>query len=311
MPRNSLVGFELPGGYSVIRALAAGPKATVYLAEQHALGREVVLKILHQHLADDPEANRRFMALARAAGRLRHPHSVRVYDFGEHRGRLFMVMERCEGQPLTEILDEQPLMEPRRVLTLSTQILGALGEAHEWNLVHRALRPSNVLVARPRGGMVFSKVIDFGLARVFTSSRRSGALAAGNMDYVSPELERGEDVDSRSDLYSFGVLLFRMVTGRMPFPARGAVGVQGMRAPIPDAARVAPSRVTQDMREILRIALREDPGARFQSAEGFAMALSAAGQEWLAALDASSSCGHCGAPMRAAARFCGQCGARS
>jgi serine/threonine-protein kinase len=219
-----MVGRLLDGRYRIEDRVARGGMATVYTATDTRLDRVVALKIMHDGLGSDEEFADRFVHEARAAARLNHPHVVAVFDQGEDDGTVYLVMEYVPGHTLRDVIRAEAPLPPRRALGLLDQILTALAAAHDAGLVHRDVKPENVLIT-PTGQV---KVADFGLARA-VSSASTGASSAGvligTVSYVAPELVLHQGTDARTDVYACGVLLYEMLTGRKPHEAEAAIQV--------------------------------------------------------------------------------------
>jgi serine/threonine-protein kinase len=299
----------------------------VYCAEQVALGRTVAVKVVHPALADEELTSARFLNEARAASRLSHPNSVAIFDFGRtDDGRPYIVMEYLRGRDLGRVAaDEGPLPMPR-VVDVLRQTLGALEEAHALGIVHRDLKPDNVVLEPLRSGLDFVKVVDFGLAKILqedAQARGPGALTrpglvCGTPEYMSPEQSRGDPLDGRSDLYSVGVVLFELLTGRVPFVADTATKtlLLHLTEPAPDPRDVAPERaIPAPFAALAARALAKGCDDRFQSAREFADALEGAllESEGRPSFDAAPSttvrCKTCGASCPMGQKFCGECGA--
>jgi eukaryotic-like serine/threonine-protein kinase len=220
---DPLVGRVLEGRYAVQSRIARGGMATVYLAVDQRLDREVALKVMHAELAQDEDFLRRFIREARSAARLSHPGVVAVYDQGQDDGSWFLVMEYVPGRTLRDLLNERGRLTPREALTLLDPVLDALAAAH-WNgIIHRDIKPENVLLADD--GRV--KVADFGLARAISTNTTSqdSKVLLGTVAYLAPEqVERGV-ADARSDVYAVGILLFEMLTGSKPFEGETPIQV--------------------------------------------------------------------------------------
>ena len=212
LPDDSLSDGDAIGPYVLVRRLGAGGMGVVYQAKDERLGRDVALKFLGPFLAADPVARERFLAEARIAATLDHPNVCTILDVGEAGGRPFIAMPFYEGPSLAELLERGPL--PRhRVTDIGIQIGRALAAAHERGIVHRDVKPSNVIVT----GDGTVKVVDFGVAKISTVNLTRTGAPLGTPSYMSPEQTRGEAVDHRTDVWSLGVVLYEMATGTRPF----------------------------------------------------------------------------------------------
>ncbi len=269
-----MVGSTL-GHYRVLELLGKGGMGEVYLAEDTRLHRRIAIKVLSRDLAGDPDRRVRLEKEARAVAALNHPHIVTIYSVEEHEGTAFLTLELVEGQTLATMIPPQGLGLPRLV-ALAIPITDAVGAAHHRGITHRDLKPSNVMVSDE--GRI--KVLDFGLARV-TQAARDTRLAsmstvtgttdghiAGTAAYMSPEQAEGRPVDSRSDVFSLGILLYEMATGQRPF--KGATQVSLLSAILKDT----PPPITElrgdlpaDLARIIRRCLDKDPERRYQTAK--------------------------------------------
>jgi serine/threonine-protein kinase len=258
---DPLVGRVLEGRYAVQSRIARGGMATVYLAIDQRLDREVALKVMHADLAQDEEFLRRFIREARSAARLSHPGVVAVYDQGEDAGSWFLVMEHVPGHTLRDLLNERGRLTPREALALLDPVLDALGAAH-WNgIIHRDMKPENVLLADD--GRV--KVADFGLARAVTTAttNQDSKVLLGTVAYLAPEqVERGV-ADARSDVYAVGIMLFEMLTGRKPFAGDTPIQVayQHVHSDVPAPSTFAPG-IAPALDLLVSQATSRDPDAR-------------------------------------------------
>ncbi len=320
---DPLVGRTLPGGYVILDLIGIGGMGRVYRAEQTNLARTVAVKIIHPHLVGEENAAARFITEARAASRLNHPNSVGVIDFGKTQdGQLYLVMEYLRGRDLARVAYEEGPLPFRRIVDVTRQVLAALSEAHHLGIIHRALKPENVILEPMRTGGDFVKVVDFGLAKMRAEAAQpsitSPGIVCGTPEYMSPEQGRGDELDARSDLYAVGVILFQLLTGRLPFEAESPTQVVLMHlsTPPPDPRKIAPERQIPDpLVGIVNRSLAKEPEDRFRDADEFAEALVAAfaqveGPTSLRADRASMvRCQACGALNAPTQKFCGDCGA--
>ncbi len=263
--------------YRILEKLASGGMGDVYRAEDMRLGRQVALKFLPELHVGDPEALHRFFQEARFASALNHPHICVVHEIDEHEGQPFIAMELLEGRTLGKEIAGEPLA-PDRTLNLAVQIADGLGAAHAMGLIHRDIKPANLFVAQGDR----AKILDFGVAKL---KRPAGAeetvpfepelhapltspgMTFGTLSYMSPEQARGEDLDGRSDLFSFGAVLYEMATGQQAFPSRGPVATIEMlvsQQP-PPPATVNPG-VPPELERIIQRALEKERGLRYQTA---------------------------------------------
>ncbi|HSQ62594.1 MAG TPA: protein kinase [Polyangiaceae bacterium] len=316
---DPLIGRTLPGGFVILELIGVGGMGRVYRAEQTNLGRTVAVKIVHPHLAGEENAVARFITEARAASRLNHPNSVAVIDFGKTQdGQLYLVMEYLRGKDLARVAYEEGPLPFRRIVDVLRQTLAALAEAHHLDIIHRDLKPENIILEPVRGGGDFVKVVDFGLAKMQQEKSQpsitSPGIVCGTPEYMSPEQGRGDPLDPRSDLYAVGVILFQLLTGKLPFEAETPTQVVLMhlsKAP-PDPNQVAPERaIPKPIVDIVFKALSKETDGRFENAEQFAIALG----EAMARIEASAReagrnrCPKCGTINATQQKFCGECGA--
>jgi serine/threonine-protein kinase len=221
---DPMTGRVLDGRYEIGSRIARGGMASVYEAHDLRLARDVAVKIMHDDLGDDTDFASRFVREARAAARISHPNVVSVNDQGDDHGRLFIVMEHVRGRTLRDEIREHAPMTPPRALGLLEQVLQALAAAHAHGIVHRDVKPENVLIATT--GEI--KVADFGLARALgadTQHTRTGGVVIGTVSYLAPEVIEHGRADARTDVYAAGVLLFEMLTGRKPHAGESAIQI--------------------------------------------------------------------------------------
>ncbi len=222
---DPLVGGTLAGRYRVVRKLGQGAMGAVYLGEHLRMGREDAIKVLTRSFARDPEALARFTREARNASFISHPNVCAIYDFGETAdGTVFLAMEYVPGEPLGRILERDGPLPLPRTIAIASSVAAALAAAHERGIVHRDLKPDNIMIAAAPDGRDRVKVVDFGIAKAIGGDEpgqdvtRHG-FVVGTPDYMSPEQLTGDPVDGRSDIYSLAVVVYRMLTARLPFEA--------------------------------------------------------------------------------------------
>ncbi|HEX3491355.1 MAG TPA: protein kinase [Streptosporangiaceae bacterium] len=266
------------GPYHIAGTAGAGGMGVVYRAEQRSLARVVALKVIRPDISQSADYRNRFLREARLAAAVDHPHVVSVFDVGEQAGRLYLTMQWVDGQNLRNLLDQQRRLAPDRTALIGTQLAGALQAVHEAGLVHRDVKPSNVLM-RDIGGRDHAYLTDFGIAKmpgVQDDLTRTG-WSVGTPGYLSPEQIRGERPGPYSDLYALGCVLFEALTGRRPFGGENDLVMQWahLNNPRPAVSVVGPD-LGPRYDEFFARALAVNPGERFPSGRAFAEALQAA-----------------------------------
>jgi len=256
--------FVLGNRYRLLSPLGEGGMASVFAATDERLGRRVAVKILADNLVTDPQFVKRFQQEAESAARLSHPNIVSVYDVGEDGSRRYIVMELVNGRNLKDILEERGALSAGRALSIAGQVLDGLEYAHQHGLIHRDIKPQNILLTRDGS----AKLADFGIAKaVDVSSATQTAVVLGSAHYLSPEQARGEPVTPAADVYSMGVVIYEMCTGHLPFQGSNLLAVAASHIHDEPAA---PSTLRDDLSRqfdavVLR-ALAKTPEERYQSA---------------------------------------------
>jgi eukaryotic-like serine/threonine-protein kinase len=250
--------------YVIKRKLGSGGMADVYLAEDQELGRRVALKLLDDRHASDEQFVERFRREAQSAAGLNHPSIVSVFDRGQAEGTYYIAMEYLDGRTLKELLIRNGPTPPAIAIDYARQILGALAFAHRNGIVHRDIKPHNIIV-RPDGRL---KVTDFGIARSGASQMTEAGSIVGTAQYLSPEQARGAPVDPRSDLYSLGIVLYEMLTGKVPFTGDTPVEIAMKHlSQVPEPPSTLRPEVPHDLDAVVMRALAKDPDQRYGSAE--------------------------------------------
>ncbi len=278
-PASSLVGQVIADRYHVIKKLGEGGMGQVYLAEHVKMGRRSAIKVMNPSMVHDPDAVARFNREAANASRITHPNVCAVYDFGETPdGLIYLAMEFVEGEPLTELLVREGALAVPRATAIFKQTADALQAAHDLGIVHRDLKPDNIMVARGRDGSDQVKVVDFGIAKAVGGDEAGQkvtktGLVVGTPEFMSPEQLSGDKVDGRSDLYSLGLVYFRMLTGKLPFQA-DTVQETMIKRLTDDPAKLGPTRpdlaFPSGLQDVLDAALVRTPTERYQTVAKFA-----------------------------------------
>jgi eukaryotic-like serine/threonine-protein kinase len=279
LARDELIGAVIDDRYEVLSVIGEGGMGRVYRIRHRRLGRTFALKALRPELSTDSVLTQRFVQEARAAAVVVHPNVVQINDFGTlSTGQPYFVMELLEGRTLTRILRDEGPIEPQRCVAIARQIAEALGAAHAMSVIHRDLKPDNIMLIRPAGSRMTVKVLDFGLAKVAANSRltRPGVVF-GTPHYMSPEQASGEAYDHRVDVYALGIIIFEMVTGRVPFEADTYMGVLSKHLyAVPPRAREfhGPSGAIPEIEDIISRCLAKKPADRWPSMTELARNLS-------------------------------------
>ena len=284
---DSYVGREVAGQFRIMERIGSGGMGAVYKAEQPEMNRFVAIKILHSRYLSRKDLVSRFRREARAMSHLSHPNTARVFMYGQlEDGACYFVMEHLEGRNLAQIVRRDGPMEVRRAIHLMAQVCGALDEAHRAGIIHRDLKPENIFVTTQGGIADYPKVLDFGLAKVTEKQMRPGSMILtregmvfGTPEFMSPEQARGKTLDPRSDIYSLGVILYELLTGKLPFDAKQPIEfiqLHVTETPIPLSERAASeTEFPAGLEATVMKALQKDPDDRYATAGEFADALQA------------------------------------
>jgi serine/threonine-protein kinase len=282
---DPLVGQTLAGKYRIEKLIKRGGMGAVYEGKHVLMDKTVAIKVLHPALALDDDVVRRFSREAKAASRISHPHAVSVTDFGEsENGVVFLVMEYLNGRTLKEVIKSEGPMKLGRVVEIVRQVSGALDAAHEQGVVHRDLKSDNIMLSQTNGGD-WAKVLDFGIAKIQESGSRDADITAANLvigtpQYMSPEqCSQSGPIDSRSDIYSLGIILFEMLSAELPFTGESptVIMMKQVQDPPPSIRDIRPE-VPATVAQIILKALAKQPADRFQTAGELSDALSKAAQ---------------------------------
>jgi eukaryotic-like serine/threonine-protein kinase len=266
-------GAIVDNRYKVLSRLGAGGMADVFLAEDQQLGRNVALKLLHRRFAQDPDFVERFRREAQAAARLQHPNVVGIYDRGAYDDTFYIAMEYLPGRTLKQLIRQEAPLDPIRAIDITIQILKAARFGHRRGVIHRDLKPHNVIIDESD----HAKVTDFGIARAGASDMTETGSIMGTAQYLSPEQAQGHAVSAGSDLYSIGVVLYEMLTGRVPFDAEAAVTIALKHvAESPSAPTAINPQVPPELEQVVMWSLNKNPSDRPTDADQFIAALEAA-----------------------------------
>ncbi len=267
---DALTGALIDGRYKVLSRLGAGGMADVFLAEDNQLGRKVALKLLHRRFAEDPGFVERFRREAQAAAGLQHPNVVSVYDRGAYDGTYYIAMEYLPGRTLKQLIRQEAPLDPVRAINITLQILKAARFAHRRGVIHRDLKPHNVIIDDGD----HAKVTDFGIARAGASDMTETGSIMGTAQYLSPEQAQGHAVSAGSDLYSIGVILYELVTAQVPFDAEAAVTIAIKHvSEAPPAPRQINPNIPPELEQVILWALNKNPNDRPTDADQLINAL--------------------------------------
>lgn len=257
-------GTYLQGRYEILEKIGSGGMSVVYKAKCHTLNRLVAIKVLKEEFASDENFVSKFKMEAQAAARLSHPNIVNVYDVVDEENLHYIVMELIEGITLKSYIEKKELLDSKEAIGIAIQVAQGIAAAHEQHIIHRDIKPQNMIISKD--GKV--KVADFGIARAVSSQTVNSSAAVGSVHYISPEQARGGYCDERSDIYSFGITLYEMVTGRVPFEGDNtvAVALAHLEDPVVPPGDYNP-QVYPGLEDIILKCTKKKPDRRYGSME--------------------------------------------
>src|SRR5579883_3062206 len=284
-PQDPFIGRDiLNGQFQILQKIGSGGMGAVYKALQPEMNRMVAVKILHPRLANRKDLVSRFRREARALSQLTHPNTVKVFLYGElDDGSLYIIMELLEGKNLNQTVRADGPFSVERALPILIQVCGALDEAHRAGIIHRDLKPENIFLVQSGTLHDFPKVLDFGLAKVGERQMRPGSviltqegMVFGTPEFMSPEQAQGKPLTSASDIYSLAVILYEVLTGKLPYEAKSAMDYIQLHVtgkPVPLNSRVPGKTFPPLLEQIIDRALAKRPEDRFVTAADFASAM--------------------------------------
>src|SRR5579883_20818 len=281
---NQFEGTLIAGRYEIREHIATGGMASVFKTWDHRVERIVAIKVLRSLDKNDQRAVERFRREARAAAALAHPNAVTIYDFVEELGQYFLVMEYIHGPTLKQLIGQRRQLQAREAIEIAAQVCAVLQVAHARGFIHRDIKPQNIMLAWSGGGAmggglsdggVWVKLTDFGIVRVAEDAGLTNSgIVLGTADYLSPEQARGETLTASSDLYSLGVVMFEMLTGRPPFVGPTAVSIAMQHASAnPPTLRQFNPHIPPAIEQLVLRTLQKEPEDRFSSAAEMQQAL--------------------------------------
>ncbi len=301
--QDALIGQTIDEKYEIISKLGTGGMGAVYEARHLFMDRHVALKLLHRRLVDDSQYDtflQRFQREARTASQINHPNAVTIFDFGLHEEAPYLAMEYVVGENLREVLLDLGAMELERVRTIFDQICGAVSAAHDLEIVHRDIKPDNIMITKSHDGKESVRVLDFGIAKVLGQQNQGNVTmtqagtTVGTPRYMSPEQVLGKDLDARSDLYSLGIVLFEMLSGEVPFEADSSMQVMfhHVNTKPKNVRTINPNlRIPRSIEQVVMKALEKKPEDRFSSVEELRRALADAVDATLQKVERTSGVG--------------------
>ncbi|MBQ9817653.1 MAG: protein kinase [Proteobacteria bacterium] len=269
-PVDPFVGKCIDNKYYIQKRIAAGGMGVVYLARQKGVGQEVAIKKLHSEYYSDKNVVERFINEARSYGKITHPNAVKLHDLLNVNGQICIIMEFVHGKTLTTYVDNKYLFSIRQIIDISLQLADALGTVHRAGIIHRDLKTENVMLLETVPGRFSVKILDFGIAKMMDRTKSHSTLEGtivGTPEFMSPEQCQGESVDLRTDIYSFGILMYVMICGKLPYVADVALAVlqKQINEPTPACTRPGGGSVPVELEAIVDKCMEKDPKDRYQS----------------------------------------------
>lgn len=281
MTAEDYLGVTLDNKYKLVSQLGDGGMAYVFAAERLHIGDMAAIKLLHPELAKEPIKKRRFQLEAYTTAAVKHPNVVSIFDYDEtHEGQPYLVLELLTGITLSKRIQHGQILSVGRTVDIITPICGALNIAHSKGILHRDLKPSNIILHKLEDGSEVVKLIDFGIGKVLSednSPLTQQGFVVGTPEYLSPERYSGRNIDTRSDVYSIGILVYRMLAGRVPFTGRTATEIlqKHVKQPVPPL-RLLNNSISEEVEAVVLRALAKRPDERQPSAQQFAQELNEA-----------------------------------
>ena len=260
-----LIGKTLGNRYEVLEKVGNGGMATVYRAKDKTLGRNVAIKVLKEEYANDQEFIKRFQIEAQSAASLSHPNIVSIYDVSNDEDIHYIVMELIEGKTLKDVIKNQGKLDWRESVEIASQIASGLSTAHKNHIIHRDIKPHNIIMTKDG----LAKITDFGIAKAATSSTiNANSSSMGSVHYFSPEHARGGYTDEKSDIYSLGIVLYEMVTGKLPFDGDSPVSIamKHLKEPPVEPIELVPE-IPKGLNDIILKALQKEVSSRYSNAQ--------------------------------------------
>ena len=282
---TELIGKSIDGRYEILEKLGSGGMGAVYKAEHTLMGRTVAIKVLHPHLVENEDLLKRFQQEARVASKLDHPNAIQTYDFGIYKSAPYLVMEYVEGRTLKDLVEKEGPLTVARMKSIFVQVCSALAQAHGLGIIHRDLKPENIMLVKKPNGVEEAMVVDFGIAKLLNEQGEQNRAVMtqvgtffGTPKYASPEQAVERRVDKRSDIYTLGVILYEVLSGKVPFDAPSVVEILMRHVntmPVPLRKFRPEMKIPQEVDDLVMKCLQKKADQRYQSVEELQTALEA------------------------------------